>query len=263
MPIKMIVTDLDGTLLRNDKTVSDYTLDVFSRVRDKNIKIVFATARSDQAVSRLSATNIKPDALICYGGALVKVGGSIISRLVIPADVSDSLIDECVKAPEIYAIYAIGETAALSNDKEFLSGESGSADWSHYSFNDFSCPLGQSFLKISVRYGSANCLNELAKQYPMCDLMRYSGEDLARFANRDAVKWKALSALLEYTGISFAETAAFGDDFNDIEMLQNCGIGIAMENAIDDAKSAADYICGTNEEDGVARWLEKHCKIKC
>lgn len=52
---------------------------------------------------------------------------------------------------------------------------------------------------------------------------------------------------------------AFGDDFNDIGMLKLCGKGIAMENAIQQVKDIADEICPSNENDGLAKWIEKHC----
>ena len=55
-----------------------------------------------------------------------------------------------------------------------------------------------------------------------------------------------------------SDIAAFGDDFNDIEILRNCGIGVAVANECEVAKSAADYVCGSNDEDGVARWIEKN-----
>ena len=58
--------------------------------------------------------------------------------------------------------------------------------------------------------------------------------------------------------MSFSNIAAFGDDYNDVEMLRECGIGVAVANAIDEAKAAADYICGDCDDDGTARWLEEH-----
>ena len=54
------------------------------------------------------------------------------------------------------------------------------------------------------------------------------------------------------------EIAAFGDDHNDIAMLSACGAGIAVGNAIDEVKRAADHIALSNEEDGVARWIEEN-----
>jgi hydroxymethylpyrimidine pyrophosphatase-like HAD family hydrolase len=53
------------------------------------------------------------------------------------------------------------------------------------------------------------------------------------------------------------DVAAFGDDFSDVEMLNECGIGIAVANAIVEAKTTADYICDTNDNDGVAKWIEE------
>ena len=49
---------------------------------------------------------------------------------------------------------------------------------------------------------------------------------------------------------------AFGDDVNDIDMVQRCGIGVAVSNAIDAVKEVADYICDSNDDDGVAKWIE-------
>ena len=64
----------------------------------------------------------------------------------------------------------------------------------------------------------------------------------------------------EYTASVFyrcRKAVAFGDDYNDIEMLRDCGIGVAVANAIPEVKTAADYICDTNDNDGVAKWLEE------
>ena len=52
--------------------------------------------------------------------------------------------------------------------------------------------------------------------------------------------------------------AAFGDDINDLEMVRNCGIGVAVGNAIETVKAAAKYICDINNNDGVAKWLEEY-----
>lgn len=51
--------------------------------------------------------------------------------------------------------------------------------------------------------------------------------------------------------------AAFGDDMNDLEMVRNCGIGVAVRNAVEEVKRSADYICGSNDDDGVAKWIEE------
>jgi hydroxymethylpyrimidine pyrophosphatase-like HAD family hydrolase len=85
-----------------------------------------------------------------------------------------------------------------------------------------------------------------------------SRDDLTFLFHKDAVKSKAVAALAERWGVDRAEIAAFGDDSVDTELLRYCGIGVAMGNALDEVKSAADFICDTNENDGVAKWLEEN-----
>jgi hydroxymethylpyrimidine pyrophosphatase-like HAD family hydrolase len=59
-------------------------------------------------------------------------------------------------------------------------------------------------------------------------------------------------------GIGQSEIIAFGDDVNDIDLLEFCEISVAMGNAVVEVKEMADYICDTNENDGVAQWIEKY-----
>lgn len=92
----------------------------------------------------------------------------------------------------------------------------------------------------------------------MCDMLGYTDEDLYRFANRDAVKWNAIKSVAEYFNINTESFVAFGDDYNDLEMLKKCGIGVAVNNAIDIVRFAAKYICDSNDNDGVAKWIEEY-----
>ena len=72
---------------------------------------------------------------------------------------------------------------------------------------------------------------------------------------KSATKRKAIEATAAYFGIFLSDVAAFGDDHNDIEMLRVCGVAVA--NAVDEAKAAADFCCGANDSDGVAKWIEE------
>lgn len=85
-----------------------------------------------------------------------------------------------------------------------------------------------------------------------------SRDMLAQIMNVDATKSKAIAAIAKYWGIDMAEVVAFGDDLNDIDMLTSCGIGVAMGNAVKEVMIAGDEVCGTNDEDGIARWLIDH-----
>ena len=253
MNIEMIVTDLDQTLLHTDKTISDYSVDILTKCREAGIKIAYATARSTQASSRFFE-RFMPDIFVGYGGALVLSGGEPIHRFDIPADISSSLIEECLSSPEISAILAINEAVALTNNRDELEVK----DSSHYKYTDALLDYNYSYLKISVNSGSQNAVEKIAADYPMLDMLRYTGEDLYRFANRDALKWNALKAVAEHLNLSTSTFVVFGDDVNDLEMVENCGVGVAVANAIDEVKAVADYVCDTNDNDGVAKWLEEN-----
>ena len=251
--IKMVITDLDNTLLRRDKTISGYTISALNRLRERGILIAFATARSNNAASQFTA-QIYPDVLVCYGGAVVFADGAIIRRHDIPAGISRPLIQACLDTPDIFAIYAINETVALTNHKEY-SLEPGA---SHYTYSNLSILPNNGLLKISVRSRNPEPVHKIALRFPMCDMLRYTGEDMFRFANREAVKWNAIKTVLEYYDFSAADVVAFGDDTNDIEMLRECGTGVSVLNAIDECKAVSNYICGDCDDDGMAKWIDEY-----
>ncbi|NLK87384.1 MAG: HAD family hydrolase [Clostridiaceae bacterium] len=250
--IRMIVTDLDNTLLRGDKSISKYTVSVLEKCRENGIKIAFATARSAQASSGYFE-QFAPDVFIGYGGAVSFAGDEIISRFYIPAGISYRLINRCLQEPEILYVHAINESVAFTNRLDPTH-----INLSHYEQVDFSLYTDISYLKISVVAADPCVVERIASDFPMLDLLRYTGEDLYRFADRNAVKWNAVKAAAEYYGISTDMVAAFGDDMNDYEMIKNCGIGVAVENAVEEVKSAAGFICDISDNDGVAKWLEGH-----
>ena len=84
-----------------------------------------------------------------------------------------------------------------------------------------------------------------------------SVDGLAMIMHKDATKSKAAASLVQFWDIASSEILAFGDDLNDIDMLSYAGIGVAMGNALDEVKAAANYICLSNDEDGVAHWIEE------
>ena len=249
----MIITDLDNTLLRNNKSISEYTLSVLNKCRQKGIIIAFATARSVQASSRF-LTQFRPDVFIGYGGSLVLAGEKIIGHFDIPPEISGQLIKDSMAAPEVSSIFAINESVALTNNLDDMPD----TDFTHYEYSDFSEKYNYRYLKISLVSSSQTVVEKIAAKYPMCDMLRYTGENLYRFANREAGKWNAVKIAAAHYNISTDTMVAFGDDVNDLEMVANCGISVAVENAVRAVKAAAKQICGSNDNDGVAHWLEKN-----
>ena len=88
--------------------------------------------------------------------------------------------------------------------------------------------------------------------------LRVARDGLGMIMHRDATKSKALAELARIWGVSQSEIVAFGDDLNDIDMLTYAGVGVAMGNALEEVKVTADFICLSNNEDGVAKWIEEN-----
>ena len=91
------------------------------------------------------------------------------------------------------------------------------------------------------------------RNYPDLRAFPNNGEFWHQITHKSASKFNAITYLSKLTDIVPKDIIAFGDDFNDVEMLRECGIGVAVENAVADAKEKADYICGSNDDDGVAK----------
>lgn len=89
-------------------------------------------------------------------------------------------------------------------------------------------------------------------------LQSYRGENWYAFLPEESGKTQAICELASLLRIPLSDIVSFGDDKNDVEMLQICGTGVAVSNAVSEAKAVADYVTLSNDEDGVADWIEKN-----
>lgn len=235
MQIKMIVCDLDGTLLRDDKTISPRTLEILHRVKGLGIKFAIATARHALGSAAEHKAVLRPDAVIHIGGAEAKIGGKTVF--------SASLADKTAWALA-NAMLARGDaTRILAEGADFFQ-------------SDFALDFPGPVYKVSARF--AKPLGDFGKNFDDVGIIQYRGEDLAAFTHSEARKWRAVQACADFFDIDTEEVAAFGDDAIDVEMLAKCGIGVAVANAVPQALAVAKYVCKCNEKDGVAVWLEEN-----
>lgn len=249
MKIKMAAFDLDGTLLRTDKTVSERTVLVLKKCREKGIKIIYATGRGDSAKTLAPAELF--DGFIRMNGAAAYIGGDLVYSRLIPMDkVRDLLIAADSAKIKIAAEYN-GHYA------NFNVNELWPSLGSRFEFADFRT-LDIAAEKIYAVIEKPQDL-ELISGYLPDDVHCHAARDnLAMIMHREASKSLALAVLAKHWGINPDEIAAFGDDVNDIDLLQFCGAGVAVSNALDEVKEAAGYICGSNDEDGPAKWIEEN-----
>lgn len=248
--IKMIVTDLDGTYLRDDKSISEYTKSVIAGLRAKGIKFVIATARPVRAV-RDFLPDVQYDAGAFHNGAVIMEGDARIGGMGIEGatELIAKILQECPQA----------HIATEVNDWLYANFDAGTI-WPGTEFTytaDFAQIVGMTVDKVIIEAHSLEEMEQYQKFLPEELYLRLSENVIAMIMNKSATKSNSIRLLAERYDVSMEQVVAFGDDYNDIDMLQACGRGIAVENALDAVKEVADEVCGGNNEDGLAKWLEK------
>jgi Cof subfamily protein (haloacid dehalogenase superfamily) len=247
----MLVTDLDNTLLRGDKTISGYTASVFRRCRERGMKIVFATARPERNTAQF-ARDIQTDAVISDNGARVSADGrAILQRDIPPASVAR--IVEALLPLEGIRLHLNYGNISFTNHETWQSWGGWGVEYSDFSQYD---PCG--VRKIAIEAQDISLLRYVDFDALGCHFTGNQGEKWVLVTANSATKANAVAAAAAHFGIPLSDAAAFGDDQNDVEMLRLCGAGVAVANAIDEARAAADCICGSNEDDGPAKWIEAY-----
>jgi Cof subfamily protein (haloacid dehalogenase superfamily) len=253
--IKMIVTDLDGTLLRKDRSISEYSRNILRKCHQRGIMVVVATARPERATTHLRLHGFL-SYVIANNGATITLDGKRIRNITIPEDVKHSLIKRLVTDRAVSNIVVETGDFLFTNDKNHMDW-CWDADWNPV-VTDFLTPVKEEACKLFVECGSPGFIAGIERDYPDIHILSDNAACWYQIMHRTVSKFNAISFLSEKAGIAPQDIMAFGDDYNDVEMLKNCGVGVAAGNAVADAKQAADFICGTNDSDGVAEYLEKH-----
>ena len=250
--IRMILTDLDHTLLRQDGTVSERTLRTLTDCRTKGIRFAIATARYWIGAEKY-IDQLQPDYEITTDGTLVHSGEKCIYSSSFSVPDTNRIVQELLQAfPGAEITVACGKTVYW-NSRHIAESEK-----LHKAvYCDYSAPLELRANKIVAELPEETAAREISER-TNSRLQCYRGEKWYAFLPADTGKTVAVRAVAGAEWIPLKDIAAFGDARNDLEMLEMCGKGIAVGNAVPEVLEAADEITLTNEEDGVAAWLEEH-----
>lgn len=254
MGIRLIDLDLDKTLLHNNGVISDYSIRVLTQCRERGILIAIATARSEFSAKRY-VDLIEPNIVITSGGAIARCGNKIFHKVLIPKITLNAIIQDALKEQSIECIRVMGEIHELSNNKNVPEGQK---DYGHYDYSDLLSPLDEGAWKIQFETANIQFLKELKMKYSECELISYTNENLHKMSNIHANKRDAILGTCDKYGLKIEEVAAFGDDYSDYELINIAGMGVAVENAIEPIKIIANFVCESNEDDGVAKFIKKH-----
>lgn len=250
--IKLIITDLDSTVLHNDKSISIYTQNIFNRCIKYGIVTAIATARYYIGAEKY-INILKPNYEITTDGTMVYSAGNFIYGYGFNLSTTNNIIQEIINLNPSYELTVATDTCIYWNSKHISS----SPVLFKAIYNDYSVPLSECAYKIVAALPEKELADVIAEKYD-CKIITYRGESRYGFIQMNAGKIQAISSLAKSLNIQMSEILAFGDDFNDIEMLTKCGYGVAVSNAIDEVKEIADFITESNDNDGVASFIEKN-----
>jgi len=247
---KLILSDLDHTLLRQDGSISDYSLDVIRRCREKGILFAVATARYWIGAEKYIGL-LKPDYEITTDGTLIHSSDRLVYSCEFDTEDTNRIIRDLLsEVPGAEITVASGKTVYW-NSRHISESEK----LFKAIYNDYSEPVAVRANKIVAELPDEGTARDIASRID-CRLQCYRGEKWYAFVPKHSGKTEAIISLAKYIGINVSEMAAFGDDLNDMEMLSMCGTGIAVANAIPEVIRTADSVTLSNDEDGVAHWLE-------
>ena len=253
--IKLIATDLDGTFFNSNSAISDYNKVVFQFLMKNGIEIILATGRALNSVKHYKDILANDNySIIFNGAAIVDNDGNFMYDKVIDADISKSIINIYNKYNVYLHVYKRNIHIASDIDfylKRYIEKEKvndvaiGLENIEDFEFNKM--------VFIGDREELERLQNDIRNNFNVHTCFSHTNflEVLASGIN----KGSALEWICNQKGIKRDEVVAFGDNYNDIEMIEYAGIGVAMENAEEALKKKADYICLTNDEDGVGKFL--------
>jgi 5-amino-6-(5-phospho-D-ribitylamino)uracil phosphatase len=272
---RLLAIDIDGTLVNSQNELTDATRTALLRAKQAGLEIVLATGRRYSRTLPLVEPLALNVPLVTASGALVKRASD--HHTLYRAEFAPGALEDCLAV-----VSAAGYEAVLYADT-FDQG------FDYYSVNrESSCPLLAEFLQrnrgferlcpgmmvrppegifggfaMGTRERMLELRRDLERRLPgrlsvhVLRSPRYAGY-MCEIAPAGVSKWAAVNRLAAQWGITPQETCAVGDDVNDIAMIESAGLGVAMGNALDEVKAAADRVAPTHDEDGlveVVEWL--------
>ena len=266
MDYKILVLDLDGTLANTRKEITPRNREVLIQTQQQGTRLVLASGRPTYGIAPL-ADELQMNQFDGY--ILSYNGGEIIDWK--SKEIHDAKVLPDAVIPQLYECAKRNELAILTYDKECIVTENPEDEY----------VKKEAFLnKMEVRK-STDFLTDIHLPVPKClivgdpdKLIAVESELSIRLQGQISVyrsepyflelvplgidKAQSLTVLLEKLGMKREEMVAVGDGYNDLSMIKFAGLGVAMANAQEPVKKAADYITLSNDEDGVAAVVERY-----
>nr|WP_288828597.1 Cof-type HAD-IIB family hydrolase [uncultured Clostridium sp.] len=249
--MKPIVSfDVDMTLLdHKDWSIPASAMETIEKLRE-NYTIVLATGRDmDSIFSTAIRDQVRPDAIIHLNGTKVTVGETVIYEHTFDKNLLKQILSYAKSTP--YSVgttvgeydYYVNPEAVAEHDRK-LWGEC------RRNFADAG-KLVQLDVRTMAYIGDEDGARKMEEEFPEIHVHMFADKKGADVVERKASKAVGLARLCDYYKIPLSRTVAFGDSMNDYDIVKAAGIGIAMGNAMEELKRAADYITDPIDQDGI------------
>ena len=268
MTPELVATDVDGTLLDDDETVSPRTREAVRAVVDSGAQFVLATGRPPRWITPVvDQLGFAPMA-VCANGAVIydPSADRIVSARTLSADELGQLADIAARVipGSGLAVERVGKSAHDAATPQFVSSPGYEHAWLNPDNTEVSLDdlLSAPAVKLLIRKAGARSADMAAA---LIDHVRAAAGDITYSTNNGLIeivptgisKATGIAELTAPQGIDATRIVTFGDMPNDVPMLAWAGLGVAMGNAHPDAVAAADEVTATNSDHGVARVLER------
>lgn len=270
--IKLILSDIDGTILDNNHQVDAHLRDTITELKKESIPFVLASARLPHGMFPIAQElNLGANPIACYNGALIVEGNKEHYQTLIEHGLSKADVKKIValikkQFPHISINFYSGGDWIVEEIDQWVQIE---ADITKESpdIRNFDTLLTDDSIPIHKLLLIANAQ---AIQEFFTYLKRVNFEDASFYLSKDnylevtsqsVSKENALLEIAKYYDISLSQTMAIGDNYNDIPMLKLAGLGVAMANAPQAVKNEADIETVSNNDNGVSKVIEDYVLI--
>lgn len=270
---RVLALDLDGTLLRDDKTVSEFTVATLRRAQANGVLVFYVTGRRERiAMPVLQHINLPAYAILNNGPVALELPSRArrVTRYINPAIIRqvidclrailyppvividpepgspmDLLMDRSLLAVPLYQQYAQRHENFIA-----ITDDIATSPLLDRAVGMFVCEPNDAI--DSLRTHLTSVLGELIEHRALDNLEYIPDHRILEMVQPGLTKWNGVELLLAALGIEDADVYAFGDDHNDLDMLAGATLSFAPANAIRAAKQAADRVIPANNDDGVA-----------
>lgn len=260
---KMVAFDMDGTLLSSDHQLSSRTITAVRLIADAGILILLATGRMTSAVKKHLDKLGTSGLVVSHNGALVNnvKTGEIYHHRTISKNVISKVL-ELLKGKKTIVHFNFGDHIYFTKNNPYSKQYSQDLEVSLTYSSSFSNLEGEptSILlmdtKDVLKELLAILINDLNQSFSSTIMPWKNDVWWLQILPTKTSKGRGVLQAAVFLNITPKEIISFGDNYNDMDMLQNTGLGIAMGNAVPELKQIADFVTVSNQEDGVALVLE-------